>query len=93
MNNHVVRLFCSDIDNTLLGNAESALRFFDAWKTIPAERRPLLAYNSGRLVADMERLVAQGRLLTPDYYIGGVGTRIFDVHARKNIDAFAAHIR
>jgi sucrose-6F-phosphate phosphohydrolase len=87
-----VRLFCSDIDNTLLGNPESALRFFEAWKAIPVNRRPLLVYNSGRLVADMERLVAQGRLLAPDYYIGGVGTRIFDVRAGKVIDAFSAHI-
>jgi sucrose-6F-phosphate phosphohydrolase len=93
MSTDTIRLFCSDIDNTLLGNPESALRFFDAWKTLPADRRPLLAYNSGRLVADMERLVAQGRLLAPDYYIGGVGTRIFDVRARKNIEAFTHHIR
>src|SRR5690606_32308230 len=56
-------------------------------------RRPLLVYNSGRLVDDMERLVAEGRLHAPDYYIGGVGTRITDVRSKKALDEFSAHIR
>lgn len=93
MSNQTIRLFCSDLDNTILGNPESARRFVTGWKGIPASRRPLLVYNSGRLVADMERLVAEGRLHAPDYYIGGVGTRILDVRAKKNFDDFAAHIR
>jgi sucrose-6F-phosphate phosphohydrolase len=92
MSNDTIRLFCSDIDNTLLGNPESARRFVTAWKSLPAGRRPLLVYNSGRLIDDMERLVAEGRLLAPDYFIGGVGTRIFDVRARKNLDDFFAYI-
>ena len=93
MGNETIRLFCSDLDNTLLGNPESARRFVVAWKSLPAVRRPLLVYNSGRLVADMERLVAEGQLLMPDYHIGGVGTRIFDVRTKKNLDKFSAHIR
>lgn len=87
-----IRLFCSDIDNTLLGNPESARRFVIAWKSIPADRRPLLVYNSGRLIEDMEHLVAEGRLLAPDYFIGGVGTRIFDARAKRNLDDFSACI-
>ena len=92
MSNDTIRLFCSDIDNTLLGNPESARRFVTAWKSLPADRRPLLVYNSGRLVADMQHLVAGGQLLAPDYYIGGVGTQIFDARARKTSDAFRAYI-
>jgi len=88
-----IRLFCSDLDNTLLGNPESAHRFVRAWEGLPPTRRPLLVYNSGRLVADMERLVSEGQLMAPDYYIGGVGTRIVNVHTGEKMEAFATHIR
>jgi len=87
-----IRLFSTDLDGTLLGNPESARRFKAAWESLPAERRPLLAYNSGRLVADMQRLVAAELLPAPDYYIGGVGTQVFDVRAGHALDDFDAHL-
>lgn len=93
MINEPVRLFCSDIDNTLLGNPESARRFVATWKKLPAKSRPLLVYNSGRLVPDMERLVAEGQLPPPDYYIGGVGTCIHDARNNRRLDEFSDHIR
>ncbi|CAM3061206.1 HAD-IIB family hydrolase [Rariglobus hedericola] len=93
MSTESIRLFCSDIDNTLLGNSESARRFATAWKSLSAEKRPLLVYNSGRLVADMQQLVADGKLPAPDYYIGGVGTRIQQTRAKKSMEEFSAHIR
>ncbi|MFA6960972.1 MAG: HAD-IIB family hydrolase [Opitutaceae bacterium] len=93
MPNETIRLFCSDIDNTLLGNSESARRFASAWKSLPAADRPLLVYNSGRLVPDMQQLVADGLLPAPDYYIGGVGTRIQDARRKKKLEEFSVHIR
>ena len=74
-----IRLFSADLDGTLLGNPEAAQRFIAAWKSIPPALRPLLVFNSGRLIDDMQGLVQEGALPEPDLYIGGVGTEIFDV--------------
>lgn len=71
-----LRLFSSDLDGTLLGNPEALRRFATAWAGLSPEARPLLCYNSGRLVADMRELVAEGALPAPDYFLGGVGTEI-----------------
>lgn len=71
-----IQLFSTDLDGTLLGNPESVRRFASAWAALPDAARPLLCYNSGRLVADMRALVADGVLPAPDYYIGGVGSEI-----------------
>jgi sucrose-6-phosphatase len=73
-----IQLFSTDLDGTLLGNPEATQRFMAAWSTLSPEDRPLLVFNSGRLVADMQNLVRDGQLPTPDYYIGGVGTETFD---------------
>jgi sucrose-6F-phosphate phosphohydrolase len=83
-----IRLFSSDLDGTLLGNPESARRFIAAWKALGPETRPLLVFNSGRLVADMRQLVATRVLSRPDFYIGGVGTEIYDAHADQLIAEF-----
>ncbi len=82
-----VRLLSSDLDGTLLGNPEATQRFRTVWQRIPADVRPLLVYNSGRLIDDMRRLVSSGQLPAPDYYICGLGTQVFDEKAGCFLDA------
>lgn len=84
-----IQLFSTDLDGTLLGNPEATRRFTTAWTSLPPDERPLLVYNSGRLVADMQSLVANDTLPVPDFYLGGVGTQIHDARAGKPLDAFA----
>lgn len=87
-----VRLFSTDLDGTLLGNPEATHRFKTVWTELSPEARPLLVYNSGRLVDDLRRFVDHGTLPPADYYIGGVGTQVFDVKAGRMLDELHAHL-
>jgi sucrose-6F-phosphate phosphohydrolase len=87
-----IRLFSPDLDGTLVGNPGASQRFRTAWERIPVRRRPLLAYNSGRLVDDMRRLVIDDVLPVPDYDIGGVGTQIYDERRERMLDEFNQHL-
>jgi len=81
-----IRLLSSDLDGTLLGNPEATQRFKTAWQSLPANTRPLLVYNSGRLIDNMRKLVASDQLPAPDYYICGLGTQVFDEKAGRILD-------
>jgi len=85
-----IRLFSTDLDGTLIGNPESEQRFKLAWENLEAPTRPVLVYNSGRTVRDMQTLVATRRLPMPDYFIGGVGTQMHDRRTRCDIAEFGA---
>src|SRR6478609_937381 len=83
-----VQLFCSDLDGTLIGSPESVGRFRTAWEGIPAELRPLLCYNTGRLIEDVLELVRSGGLPAPDFVLAGVGTQVFDFARSAPIPGF-----
>jgi sucrose-6-phosphatase len=83
-----MRLFSTDLDGTLLGNPEAACRFKTAWENLLPDTRPLLVFNTGRLVEDTQALIRAGELPTPDFIIGGVGTQIFDARAGHFLEAF-----
>lgn len=88
-----IRLFSCDLDGTLVGNPESSQRFKAAWERIPARRRPLLVYNSGRLVDDMHRFFVEADVLpAPDYSIAGVGTQVYDERNGRMLEEFYEHL-
>ena len=85
----LIRLFSTDLDGTILGNPEAAWRFTQAWDSLPAARRPLLVYNTGRTVSDTQSIIAARQLPTPEFIIGSVGTELH--HTLYNWgDEFAA---
>ncbi len=71
-----VRLFSADLDGTLAGDREASRRFARFWAGLGADRRPLLVYNSGRLIDDLLAFVEEEELPRADVAIGGVGTML-----------------
>lgn len=92
MSSHDVRLFSTDLDGTLLGNPDAAIRFTEQWCALEPARRPLLVYNTGRTVADTRALVSARQLPQPDAIIGSVGTEVH--HDTPDCtDAFCSRFR
>ncbi len=85
-----IRLLSTDLDGTILGSAESVARFKAAWESIPQSRRPILCYNTGRLVANVVALMNEAALPRADYVLGGVGTQAFDVATGQELPGFQA---
>ncbi|MBD5779095.1 HAD-IIB family hydrolase [Pelagicoccus sp. NFK12] len=84
----MVKLFSTDIDGTLIGKPDALERFNASWVACPESRRPLLCYNTGRLLDDMLELIENGDLMEPDYLICGVGTLIYDYRKQEKIKDF-----
>jgi len=73
---NVIELLVTDLDGTLLGDAESLARFH-AWRAREGAS-VTLAYATGRTCADVSRLVAGGALPRPDFTIGALGTELLE---------------
>ncbi|PZU88574.1 MAG: mannosylfructose-phosphate phosphatase [Shinella sp.] len=70
------RLFSADLDGTLAGDREASRRFRRYWQSLAPTERPLLVYNSGRLIDDILAFTEEEELPRADALIGGVGTML-----------------
>lgn len=79
-------LFSTDIDGTIFDGPETARLFADFWRQLrllPVP--PLLAYNTGRLLGDVQNLVEATSLPESDFIIAGVGTQIFNTARSEQV--------
>jgi sucrose-6F-phosphate phosphohydrolase len=75
-------LFVSDVDDTLLGDADAVAAFTDWYRDARSSLR--LALNSGRFFDSVYASVVEAGLPKPDAFIGGVGTDIcFPPHGNR----------
>ena len=88
-----IKLFCSDLDGTLLGNPEATRRFSETWSGLSVSERPLLCYNSGRLVDNILQLIEDEPLPQPDFVVGGVGSQLYDGTRNRAIAEFDKELR
>jgi sucrose-6F-phosphate phosphohydrolase len=72
------KLLSFDLDGTLIGDRATTKLFKDAWTLLPVGERPLLCYNTGRLLEDTLQIITEEGLPKPDYCICGVGTLMYD---------------
>jgi hydroxymethylpyrimidine pyrophosphatase-like HAD family hydrolase len=83
-----ISVFSTDLDGTILGDEPSTLRFTDTWGSLNPNERPLLCYNSGRLLDDILQLIYRGELPVPDFIISGVGTSVYDFASERVLKEF-----
>ena len=88
-----IQLFSTDIEDTILGDPVAAREFLRTWEALDAAPRPLLVYNTGHSISDTQWLVLEGRLPSPDFIIGAIGTELqdpVDAHAGEEYRASLA---
>ena len=91
-NTEDLRLLSFDLDGTLTGNPDATLRFKLTWENLDEGTRPLLCYNSGRLLKSTLDLIETADLPTPDYCICGVGTLIYNYKERSVVKEFTTSL-
>lgn len=88
-----MKLFASDLDGTLLGTLFQTHAFTAQWLRIHPDRRPLLVYNTGRMLEDSLQVIEEFQLPVPDYIISGVGTGIYDCRQKCPLKEFSAMLQ
>ena len=81
-----VKLLSFDIDGTILCKNPENNVFGSVWEKI--EQKPVLCYNTGRMLDDMLRLIREKRIPRPSYIITGVGTKIYDYENKNVLQTF-----
>ena len=71
-----VFMLCTDLDDTLVGDASALAEFNALWRGELAPRGCKLVFNTGRSLADYKALRQDWELLVPDVFIGGCGTQM-----------------
>ena len=82
-------LLSFDIDGTLLDKANSTPVFRSAWEMLDKSRRPLLCYNTGRLLDGTLSLIQKKQIPPPAYIISGIGTNIYNYQENRVVKAFS----
>jgi len=83
-----IKILSFDIDNTLIDFNTLRSNFTKIWNKYKPDSGIILAYNTGRMIDDVLRLIRKGTLPEPDYIIAGVGTHIYDFRNQCVIKEF-----
>ena len=85
-------LLCTDLDDTLVGDAKALEEFNDLWRNVLAPRGCKLVYNTGRSMVDYKALRRDWDLLIPDAFIGGCGTQVYTFDSEGSEGAVSAWV-
>ena len=80
--NHAPFLLCTDLDDTLVGDAQSLAEFNRLWKEELAPRGCKLVFNTGCSFIDYLALRRDWDMLLQDAFIGGCGTQVYTFDAQ-----------